>query len=66
VAAPSVAALVVLIVSVVDPEPVTDAGLKLPVTPDGSPDTPKFTAELKPFTGVTVTVYETFPPAVTV
>ena len=42
------------------------AGLKLPVTPDGSPDTPKFTAELNPFTGITVTVYETLPPAATV
>jgi hypothetical protein len=53
-------------VSVVDPEPVTEAGLKLPVTPDGNPDTPKLTAPLKPLSGATVTVYETLPPAATV
>ena len=53
---PSVAAVVVLTVSVADPEPVTEVGLKVPVAPEGSPETPRFTTPLKPFTGVTVTV----------
>src|SRR5262249_41675948 len=43
-------------VSVVDPEPVTEAGLKLAVTPDGSPLTLKLTASANPFDAVTLTV----------
>lgn len=31
-----------------DPEPITLAGLKLPVTPEGSPETLKATVPLKP------------------
>ena len=39
------------------PEPVTEAGLKLALAPDGRADvTPKATALLKPFCGVTVIV----------
>lgn len=37
------------------PEPVTEAGLKLPVTPDGRPDADKVTAESNPPEAVTVT-----------
>jgi hypothetical protein len=66
VAPPTVAEVVVLTVSVVEPDLVTDAGLNVPVTPDGNPDTPKFTVPVKPFTGVTVTVYELLLPASTV
>ena len=63
---PMAVPVVVLTVSVVDPEPVTELGLKLPVAPDGSPDTPKFTVPLKPLIGVTVTVYEVLLPTTTV
>ncbi len=39
------------------PEPLTEVGLKLALAPDGRPDvTPKVTAPLKPFCGVTVIV----------
>ena len=39
------------------PEPVTEVGLKLALVPDGRADvTPKVTALLKPFCGVTVLV----------
>lgn len=37
------------------PEPVMDAGLKLPVTPEGSPDEDNVTAESNPPVAVTVT-----------
>jgi hypothetical protein len=63
---PMVAVVVVLIVSVVEPEPVTEVGLKVPVTPVGNPDTPKFTAPLKPLRAVVETVYDVLPPATTV
>ena len=63
---PSVAPVVVFTVSIVEPELVIVLGLKLPVTPDDSPDTPKFTVPVKPLSGVTVTVYEVLLPAVTV
>jgi len=53
---PSAALEVVLMVNVDEPEPATEGGLKLPVTPEGSADTLKFTVPLKPFDGVTVTV----------
>jgi hypothetical protein len=39
----------VLIVKVVEPDPVTVVGLKLAVTPDGSPETLKGTTPLNPF-----------------
>src|ERR1039458_2668120 len=52
-----------MIKSVVEPEPVTVVGLKLPVTPDGNPDFPKLTVPLNPLTPVTVTVYCALPPA---
>ena len=58
--------MVVLTVSVVEPDLVTELVLKLPVAPDGSPDTPKFTVPLKPLSGVTETVYEVLLPATTV
>jgi len=45
------------------PEPVTEAGLKLAPAPDGRPDvTPKVTALLKPFCGVTVIVVVPLDP----
>jgi hypothetical protein len=43
-------------VKVLEPEPATDVGLKLPVTPDGNPDTPRPTVPLNPLLPVTVTV----------
>ena len=49
------------------PEPVTEAGLKLALAPDGRADvTPKATALLKPFCGVTVIVLVPLFPCVTV
>ena len=37
----------VVTVSVEEPEPLTDAGLKLPVAPDGNPVTEKLTDPVK-------------------
>jgi hypothetical protein len=48
------------------PDPVTVVGLKAPVTPVGSPDTPKLTTPLNPLLGVTVTVYVVLFPSATV
>ena len=49
------------------PEPVTEVGLKLAPAPDGRPDvTPKVTALLKLFCGVTVIVLVPLFPCVTV
>ena len=49
------------------PEPVTEAGLKLALAPDGRPDvTPKVTVPLKVFCGVTVIVLVPLFPWVTV
>jgi hypothetical protein len=45
----------VLIVSVVEPEPVTWRGLKPAVAPDGSPLAPKPTVPLNPFKALTLT-----------
>ena len=53
---PAAAPEVVLIVSVEDPDPAIEGGLKLPETPKGSPDTERLTAPLKPFNPFTVTV----------
>jgi hypothetical protein len=62
---PSVAVAVVLIVSVVEPDLLTEVGLKVPVAPDGNPDTPKLTVPVKPLSGVTVTVYDMGLPTTT-
>ena len=43
-------------VRVDEPEPVTEAGLNVPVAPEGSPVRLKETAELKPFKAVTLGV----------
>lgn len=51
---------------VLDPEPVTEVGLKLALAPEGKPLTPKPTAPENPPDPVMVTVYEVPPPAVTV
>ncbi len=42
------------IVSVDDPLPVTDGGVKVAVVREGKPLTPKFTVPEYPFAGVTV------------
>src|SRR5580704_4509769 len=60
---PAEALAVVMMVSVVEPEPVTVVGLKLPVTPEGNPVTPKFTVPSNPLLPVTVTAYCALPPA---
>src|SRR6266850_4808844 len=57
---------VVLMVSVVEPDVVTEVGLKVGVAPDGNPLTLNVTAPTKPFKGVTVTVYDVPPPGTTV
>jgi hypothetical protein len=38
------------------PEPLTEAGLKLALAPDGRPDAVRLTVPLNPLTGVTVAV----------
>ena len=53
---PVVAELVVVTVSVDDPLPATDTGLKDPVAPVPKPVEVRFTVPVKPFTAVTVTV----------
>ena len=55
-----------VIVSVLVPDPVTVVGLNAPVTPVGSPVTPKLTTPLNPLLGVTVTVYVVLLPSATV
>ena len=59
------AALVPRVISIVElPEPpVIVVGLKLTVTPDGTPDADKTTEEVKPAEGVTVIVEATEPGA---
>ncbi len=53
-------------VSMEVPEPrVTDAGVKLPVTPDGKPLVLRLTVPVNPFTAVIVTVLGLVPPTVT-
>lgn len=49
----AVVAIVIVVVAAVVPLGVTAEGEKLHVAPDGSPEQAKFTAELKPFIGVT-------------
>ena len=64
VAAPVVAVLLAVRVSVlVD---VVLAGLKLAVTPAGSPEAERLTLPLKPLLGVTVIVLPPLPPCVMV
>ena len=53
-------------VSVDDPEPVTEVGLKVPVTPVGRPLTERLTAELNPFKAVTAGVKLVAAPWTTV
>ena len=53
---PTAVLAAVVSVSVEDPAPVTDVGLKLPVTPVGNPLTLKVTALLKPFKAATLAV----------
>ncbi len=48
--------LAVVTVMVVEPEPVTEEGLKLALASVGSPEALKLTDPLNPFDGVTVTV----------
>jgi hypothetical protein len=62
---PAAAPLLVITVNVVEPDPVTVVGLKLPATPEGSPVVAKFTGPLNPLLPVTVTVYVALPPAAT-
>ena len=59
------AAPAVVIVNVEVPAPVIEGGLKVPLTPAGSGPTPKMTVELKPASGVTVTVNVVVPVDVT-
>lgn len=62
------AGLVALVVTdmVDEPEPVTEAGLKLALAPAGNPLTLKLTLPANPPDPVIVVVYEVFVPAVTV
>jgi len=41
---------------------IAEFGLKVPVVPDGKPATENVTVEVKPFTGLIVTVYVAVPP----
>ena len=52
--------------TVLDPEPVTEVGLKLAVAPEGKPLTLKPTTPENPPDPVTVAEYDVPPPAVTV
>jgi hypothetical protein len=53
---PLVALLLTVILRVEVPEPVTEAGLNVPVTRDPNPLTLRFTVPENPFVPVTVTV----------
>jgi hypothetical protein len=53
---PAAAELLVVMVSVDVPEPLTEAGLRVAVTPAGAPLTPNATAPLKPLIALTVAV----------
>ena len=56
VAVPRVVEPVVVMVSVVDPEPVTDVGLKLGEAPEGKPDAANVMEPLNPLRAVVLTV----------
>jgi hypothetical protein len=58
-------ALPVETVSVLLPAPATEAGLKLPLAPEGSPLTLNVTVPVKPFCAATVVVYVVELPATT-
>lgn len=64
-AEPTVAVLEAVNVSVLPAEPVTEDGLKLAVTPAGSPLTDRLTALSKPFRAETVTLLEALVPCST-
>lgn len=66
VTAPTLAVLVAVNVSVLPPDPVTEVGLKLAVTPAGRPLTVNATALLKPLNAPTVTLLPTLVPCMTV
>jgi len=67
VTVPVVALLVVAMVSVDDPEPpLTEAGLKLAVAPEGKPLALSVTVPAYPLTGLTDAVYVVLFPCVTV
>ena len=51
--------------SVEDPDPITAAGLKIPVAPEGRPLTLKFTVPEKPPWPVMLTVYWMLAPGCT-
>ena len=53
---PGAVLVVVVTVKVEEPEPVTEAGLKEPLAPEGRPLTLKETLLLKPFCALTVAV----------
>lgn len=55
----------VVMLSVEVPDPVTEVGLNVPAAPAGNPVTLSETAPLKPFTAVTVCVYEVPAPCTT-
>lgn len=63
---PTAAVLVAVKVSVLPPEPVTEVGLKLAVTPAGRPLTVKATALSKPLNAETVTLPATVVPCIMV
>ena len=54
---PGDAPAVVAMVNVFELEPGSEVKVKLPVTPEGNPETPKVTVPLNPLMAVTVTVY---------
>lgn len=62
---PVVALLFTVTVRVEVPEPVTEVGLKVPVTRDGNPVTLRLTAPANPFFPVIVTVYVPDAPRAT-
>lgn len=59
---PATVVALVAMVNVVDPEPVTEVGLNVPVAPVGRPLTVNATAELNPFNAATVGVKLVPPP----
>ena len=66
VAVPTVAVLDAVNVRVLPADPVTEVGLKLAVTPDGSPLALNATVPLKPLIELTVTLVEALVPCSTV
>jgi hypothetical protein len=56
----------VVMVSVLDPDPVIELGLKVAVARDGSPLTLRPTVPVNPFSAPTVTAYMVLDPRVTV